>query len=107
MKKFNDLQRELQCHDIKTIEDINKKFEYEDTNPPSKKDGELVSCGQQGYNELKFILENVLDEHIKVGKITSEDAIKAMCSACFKIKNPRQRSDFYSHLEKCLDIKIS
>ncbi|MCK4527552.1 hypothetical protein KAW18_09295 [candidate division WOR-3 bacterium] len=41
------------CINLKSIEDINKQFKYEDTVPRGKGDSKLLSCGQKGsYNEL-------------------------------------------------------
>lgn len=91
----------------KSIQDINDKYDYDDENPQGKGDSEQVACGQNGsYNELQYIYNNHLKPWVDDGSITEQDAINALDSACSSLGNPRDRDEFYKHLESELDIEI-
>jgi hypothetical protein len=91
---------------VKKIKDINDQFNYKDEIPGGKKDSPLVSCGQSGdYNELKYIYNEYLADYVNSGEFTEEEAVKSLASACFNLKNPRQRSDFYNHVESQLGVE--
>jgi hypothetical protein len=102
-KKFEQL-----AGTIKSIEDINDRYDYVDEHPNGRGDNPTVSCGQKNdYNELEYIYDNQLLEHIESGAITEEQAVEALFSACFFLDNPRARKDFYKHLTKVLGVEIS
>ena len=91
----------------KSIKDINDLYNYKDEHPQGEGDSELVACGQDGtYNELWYIYDTHLKPSIDEGKITEQQAINALGTACKSLANPRLRTDFYHHLEKKLGIKI-
>ncbi|CEI52860.1 MULTISPECIES: hypothetical protein [Acinetobacter] len=91
----------------KTIQDINKQYNYEDGNPGGEKDGPLVSCGQcNGYNELEYIYNEKLLPLIEDDEFTEQEAITALEETCKELKNPRNRTDFYNKLSKKLGVVI-
>jgi hypothetical protein len=92
---------------VNKITDINDHFNYKDDHPKGPYDGPRVSCGQNdGYNELVYIYDTYLRD--KVNKnFSQKNALEALASACFNLKNPRARTDFYNHVEeqlKCYTI---
>ena len=92
---------------ISSIKDINDKYDYEDEYPQGKGDSPKVACGQNGtYNELQNIYDKYLKPEIDKGTISKQEALDALDSACSSLESPRDRSDFYEHLEEKLGIKI-
>ncbi|WP_024677709.1 hypothetical protein [Pseudomonas syringae] len=86
-----------------TIAEINALYSYTDEVPHGTNDGELVSCGQHGdYNELKTVYKTKLKESVEAEDITEQDAIDILHSACKLVANPRQRKDFYDHIDEKL-----
>jgi hypothetical protein len=95
------------CTNTTSIKDINDQFDYDDEKPRGKGDSELVACGQDGsYNELQYIYDSKLKPHVDAGDITEDQAIKALCSACHELKNPRTRKKFYEYLSTFLSVEI-
>lgn len=91
----------------KTIQEINDKYDYEDTNPGGARDKPLVSCAQCGdYNELQHIFDKKLAPFITKGAFTKQQAITALEDACADLKNPRSRTDFYKKLSSLLGVVI-
>ncbi len=91
----------------KSIKDINDKYDYEDDHPQGEGDSPKVSCGQNGsYNELSYIYKTYLAPKVAEYKISKQQAIDALDSACSSLENPRDRKKFYKHLESQLGIKI-
>ena len=91
---------------VKTIKDINDRFNFDDKVSGGRGDGELVSCGQHGtYNELSYIYQTFLKPLVEAKKITEQQALDAMDSAC-NLKQPRKRVDYYAMLEDHLGMKI-
>lgn len=104
---MNSFKTYLECSDVKTIQDINVQFDYEDGHPHGVGDSPQVACGQSGsYNELQYIYDTYLKKFVDSGSITEQQAIQALCSACHDLSNPRTREEFYKHLEDELGIKI-
>ncbi|WBA12611.1 hypothetical protein [Salinivibrio kushneri] len=92
---------------VSSIKEINDKYDYDDEYPQGEGESEQVACGQNGtYNELQYIYDNYLKPEIDKKKITKQDAIDALDSACSSLSNPRDREDFYNHLETELGITI-
>ncbi len=92
---------------LKSIEDINKQFDYKDEHPQGKGDKKKVACGQCGdYNELQEIYDEKLAEHVDAGKISESDALYALSYACHKLPNPRDRKEYYKLLGSALKIKV-
>ena len=97
-----------ECDDISSIQEINDQYDYKDEYPNGEGDSELVACGQDddGYNELEYIYKAKLKKYVDEGRITEEEALKALCKACRDLDNPRKREDFYSKLEIILSLNI-
>lgn len=92
---------------VRSIKEINDKYDYDDEYPQGKGDSEQVACGQNGtYNELQYIYDKYLKPEIGKKNITKQEAIDALDSACSSLSNPRDRKDFYKHLEEKLGITI-
>lgn len=92
---------------VKSIREINDKYDYEDTYPQGKGDGPKVSCGQcDSYNELQYIFDTHLQSEIDKKVITEQQALDALDNACASIDNPRDRNDFYEFLNSELGISI-
>ena len=105
MQKFNTFNK---CIDVKSIQDINDQFDYEDIHPQGNGDSPLVSCGQDdSYNELEYIYDEKLKSFVDEEVITKQQAINALCAACHDLSTQRARNDFYKYLEKELRIKFS
>lgn len=91
---------------VKSIKEINDRFNYTDEVSGGKGDGDVVACGQQGsYNELSYIYTTYLKPLIAARKITEQEALDAMDKAC-DMKPPRNRADYYAKLESLLGVKI-
>ncbi|QUP67423.1 hypothetical protein PSYCIT7_007275 [Pseudomonas syringae Cit 7] len=83
-----------------TIAEINALYSYKDEVPNGTNDGKLVSCGQHGdYNELETVYATKLKKCVDADDINHQDAIDILHSACKLVKNPRQRKDFYDHID--------
>ena len=92
---------------VKTIQDINDKYDYDDTENGGSNDASLVSCGQcENYNELQYIYDSKLKPHVAAGNFTKQEAIDALDDACKKLSNPRSRVKFYKHLSDKLGVLI-
>ncbi|WP_082090802.1 hypothetical protein [Halomonas sp. HG01] len=108
LKDLYEASQTKTCDDVTSIRDINDQFDYDDEHPKGEGDSPEVACGQaNGYNELKYIYNSKLKNHVVDRKITKEQALKALCCACHDLENPRQREDFYQHLSNTLGIDIS
>lgn len=95
------------CQNVRSIKDINDKFDYVDEKPKGEGDSPLVACGQsESYNELQYIYDTKLEKHVRRGAITEQQALSALCSACFDLPNPRAREEFYRHLTRELGVEI-
>jgi hypothetical protein len=91
---------------VKSIKDINDRFQYDDKVSGGNGDGEQVSCGQHGtYNELSYIYKTFLKPLVEAEKITEQQALDAMDTAC-DLGQPREREDYYTKLEQLLGVKI-
>ena len=89
-------EAKVDCCSISSIKEINDKYNYEDSSGPSKKDSDLVSCGQKGaYNELEYIYKTKLKKHVENKTFSEPAAIRALCEACYELQSPRNRTDFY------------
>lgn len=92
---------------VSSIQGINNQYSYRDENPGGKKDSTRVSCGQDGsYNELQYIYDTYLAPKIASSSFTHQQALDALNSACFNMSSPRDRKDFYKHLETYLGKTI-
>lgn len=105
----NIAKNEVSCKNVKSIEDINKQYPYEDKKGKETKkyDDPKVSCGQDDdYNELEYIYDTYLALPIALGTLEEDKALKALCETCRELKNPRKREDFYEKLSEKLGIQI-
>lgn len=107
IKSIEELQSQ-KSNDVKTIQDINKQYNYSDEIPPNGNDQEYVACGQnRNYNELQNIYDTKLKKYVEEDKkFTEKKAIKALCETCAELESPRTRDDFYRMLGKRLNISI-
>ncbi|MEX2485557.1 MAG: hypothetical protein WED10_13380 [Brumimicrobium sp.] len=95
------------CDNITSIEEINAHYSYSDEVPQGEGDSDIISCGQsENYNELEYIYRTKLLPFIKIGRITKEEAIIALCKVCRDLENPRNRRDFYDRLQDYLSVNI-
>lgn len=101
-------EAKVDCCSISSIEEINDKYNYDDSFGPSKKDRELVSCGQNGsYNELEHIYKTKLKKYVENKTFSELAAVRALCEACYELKSPRKRADFYKLLSEKLKVDIT
>jgi hypothetical protein len=106
-KRILDKINQINCNSIESIEDITDQKKYIDEVAKGKNDGNLVSCGQDdSYNELQYIYDTILLNHIESKRISKKDALNALCLCCAELKFPRKRKDYYSCLEEKLGIKF-
>ncbi|NBA98561.1 hypothetical protein GUY40_27155 [Pseudomonas sp. R5(2019)] len=92
---------------LKSIEDINNLYDYQDEHPRGKKDSLFVACGQcEGCNDLQHIYDEKLAPHVSKGIIKKADAIKALAACCAELNAPRNREDFYRKLSQKLLVMV-
>ncbi len=87
----------LDCTNIKTIEDVTDQVDYEDEDGGGAEDGNQVSCGQDnGYNELK----NKYKEHFS--NFDEEWISTIMCKCCNELKPTSKEKVSWSEYYECM-----